>query len=181
MRTAEQANATAQVARGLEGVLAAATHIAEVDGANGRLTLRGYDIRELIGRVTFEEVAYLLWHGQLPNRQEYAALRDEMNRARELPSATIAALRELAPHTSGMHMLRMAAAMLSLDDADVDESGHQCKSAARRAVAGADSSAHRPHLAPQERPRAGFRQARAWTGRGLSLHARRRRAVASAR
>jgi citrate synthase len=120
MRTAEQANATAQVARGLEGVLAAATHIAEVDGANGRLTLRGYDIRELIGRVTFEEVAYLLWHGQLPNRQEYAALRDEMNRARELPSATIAALRELAPHTSGMHMLRMAAAMLSLDDADVD-------------------------------------------------------------
>ena len=68
MRTAEQANATAQVARGLEGVLAAATHIAEVDGANGRLTLRGYDIRELIGRVTFEEVAYLLWHGQLPNR-----------------------------------------------------------------------------------------------------------------
>ena len=121
MRTAEQINATAQVARGLEGVTAAATHIAEVDGANGRLTLRGYDIRELIGRATFEEVAYLLWHGRLPNRQEYTALRDEMNRARALPPATIAALRELAPHTGGMHMLRMAAAMLSLDDPDVDD------------------------------------------------------------
>ena len=120
MRTAEQAIATAQVARGLEGVTAAATHIAEVDGANGLLTLRGYDIRELIGRVTFEEVTYLLWHGRLPNRQEYATLRDEMNRARELPPAAIAALRELAPHTGGMHMLRMAAAMLSLDDPDVD-------------------------------------------------------------
>ena len=121
MRTAEQAKATAKIARGLEGVLAAATHIAEVDGANGRLTLRGYDIRELIGRVTFEEVAYLLWYGRLPNHQEYTALRDDMNRARDLPAATIAALRELAPHTSGMHMLRMAAAMLSLDDPDVDD------------------------------------------------------------
>ncbi len=121
MRTAEQAKTTAKIARGLEGVLAAATHIAEVDGAKGRLTFRGYDIRELIGRVTFEEVAYLLWHGKLPNQQEYIALRDEMNRARDLPPATIAALRELAPHTSGMHMLRMAAAMLSLDDSDVDD------------------------------------------------------------
>lgn len=120
MGTAEQAKTTAKIARGLEGVYAAATHIAEVDGANGRLTLRGYDIRELIGRVTFEEVAYLLWYGRLPNRQEYIALRDDMNRARDLPPATIAALRELAPHTGGMHMLRMAASMLSLDDSDVD-------------------------------------------------------------
>ena len=152
MGTAERANATAKIARGLEGVYAAATHIAEVDGANGRLTLRGYDIRELIGRVTFEEVAYLLWHGELPNHEEYSALRDEMTRARDLPPATIAALRELAPHTSGMHMLRMAAAMLSLDDSGRGRTGHQCQSAARRTVAGADPDAHRPHLAPEEWP-----------------------------
>ena len=57
-----------QIARGLEGITAAATQIAEVDGAQGRLTLRGYDVGELSGRVTFEEVAYLLWHGKLPNQ-----------------------------------------------------------------------------------------------------------------
>ncbi|MAG36953.1 MAG: citrate synthase/methylcitrate synthase [Dehalococcoidia bacterium] len=121
MRVAEQAGSVLpQVARGLRGITVAATQIAEVDGARGRLTLRGYDVRELIGRVTFEEVAYLLWHGRLPSRKEYATLRDDMSRARELPDPTIAALRELAPHVSGMHMLRMAAAMLSLDDPDVD-------------------------------------------------------------
>jgi citrate synthase len=109
-----------QVARGLEGVVAAATNIAEVDGKQGRLTLRGYDIGELAGRTTFEEVAYLLWHGKLPNRAEYQALRDEMSAARELPAPALAALRQLAPHASGMHLLRMAAAMLSLGDADVD-------------------------------------------------------------
>jgi citrate synthase len=109
-----------QVARGLEGIVAAATNIAEVDGKQGRLTLRGYDISELAGRTTFEEVAYLLWYGKLPDRPEYEALRAEMSAARELPAPALAALRDLAPHASGMHLLRMAASMLSLGDADVD-------------------------------------------------------------
>lgn len=111
---------TPQVARGLEGIVAAATEIAEVDGERGRLTLRGYDIREIAGRVDFEEVAYLLWHGKLPSRTEYEALRVEMSRARELPAPALTALRELAPHASGMHILRMGAAMLSIGDPDVD-------------------------------------------------------------
>src|SRR5919202_3060214 len=84
------------VARGLEGIVAAATQIAEVDGERGRLTLRGYDIRELSGRVTFEEVAYLLWHGKLPNQSEYEALRAEMSAARDLPAPAMAALKDLA-------------------------------------------------------------------------------------
>src|SRR5205807_1813696 len=90
-----------QIARGLEGVVAAATEIAEVDGEQGRLTFRGYDIRELAGRTTFEEVAYLLWHGRLPIRAEYRGLQDEMSGARELPAAALTALRNLAPHTGG--------------------------------------------------------------------------------
>jgi citrate synthase len=113
-------SAEPQVARGLEGIVAAATQIAQVDGEHGRLTFRGYDIRELAGRATFEEVAYLLWHGRLPNRAEYVALRKEMSGARELPGPAVAALRELAPYTGGMHLLRMGAAMLSIGDPDVD-------------------------------------------------------------
>ena len=84
------------VARGLEGVVAAATNIAEVDGERGRLTLKGYDVSELSGRVTFEEDCYLLWYGKLPNRTEYEALRAEMSQARDLPGPALAALRELA-------------------------------------------------------------------------------------
>lgn len=111
---------TPQVARGLEGIVAAATHIAEVDGQSGRLTLRGYDIQELAGKTIFEEVAYLLWHGKLPNRSELDALQEEMRRARELPAPALKALHELAPHATGMHILRMGASMLSLNDPDVD-------------------------------------------------------------
>jgi citrate synthase len=113
--------ATPQVASGLEGIVAAATRIAEVDGEKGRLTLRGYDVSELSGRVTFEEVAYLLWHGKLPNQSEYDALSAEMRGARELPAPAMVALRELSPHAQGMHVLRMGAAMLSVGDDDVDD------------------------------------------------------------
>ncbi len=108
------------VARGLEGVVAAATNIAEVDGERGRLTLKGYDVSELSGRVTFEEVCYLLWYGKLPSRAEYDDLRAEMSRARELPAPALAALRELATQAQGMHILRMGASMLSVGDDDVD-------------------------------------------------------------
>ena len=71
-----------KIYKGLEGITAAATQIAEVDGANGKLTLRGYDVGELSGKVTFEEVAYLLWNGHLPNAAEYEALKSEMSAAR---------------------------------------------------------------------------------------------------
>ena len=111
---------TPPVARGLEGVTAAATQIAEVDGQNGRLTLRGYDIGELSGRATFEEVAHLLWNGRLPGRAEYEDLQAEMGAARALPAPVLDALRSLAPKAEGMHMLRMGAAMLSVGDPDVD-------------------------------------------------------------
>jgi citrate synthase len=56
-----------EVARGLKGVVSHATQLSEVDGRSGRLVIRGYDIHELAGRVSFEEAAYLLWHGDLPN------------------------------------------------------------------------------------------------------------------
>lgn len=114
------ADGTPQVARGLEGIVAAATQIAEVDGANGKLTLRGYDISELSGNVTFEEVCYLLWYGKLPNKAEYEALLAEMRAARELPEPAIAALRDLAPHADGMHILRMIASTLSIGDDDIN-------------------------------------------------------------
>ncbi len=109
-----------KVARGLEGVVAAATNIAEVDGEKGKLTLKGYDVSELSGRVTFEEVCYLLWHGKLPSRSELDELLAEMRAARDLPAPVLAALRDIAPHASGMHVLRMAASLLSIGDADVD-------------------------------------------------------------
>jgi len=120
LSSAGEGAAAPQIHKGLEGIVADATKIAEVNGSEGRLTLRGYDITQLSGRVTFEEVAYLLWYGELPTRSEYQALQKEMSSARELPPSALNALKELAPHATGMHILRMGASMLSVGDADVD-------------------------------------------------------------
>jgi len=116
----QETAAAPKVARGLEGIVAAATQIGEVNGREGRLNLRGYDIQELAGRTSFEEVAYLLWHGKLPSRAEYEGLTQELRSARELAAPVLEAIRVLAPHATGMHMLRMAASMLSIGDDDTD-------------------------------------------------------------
>src|SRR5437899_7324115 len=74
---------------GLEGVVAAETAVSEVDGANGRLIYRGgYLIEDIVPVASYEETAYLLWHGELPNEKEVDALRQQMAAGRTLnPSA----------------------------------------------------------------------------------------------
>src|SRR5205085_6302696 len=106
-----------EVARGLEGIVSHATQLSEVDGHAGRLTIRGYDIRALVGQVSFEEAAYLLWHGDLPNRRQLAALQRDMVAARHLPGPIMDVLRG----ADSMHALRMGAATLSLDAPDADD------------------------------------------------------------
>src|SRR5207244_3842664 len=59
-----------QLIRGLEGVVAAETQLCDLDGTHGRLAYRGYDITDLARHASFEEVAHLLWHGDLPTAGE---------------------------------------------------------------------------------------------------------------
>src|SRR5256884_4529899 len=75
----------AEFSPGLEGVVAAETAVSEVDGANGRLIYRGgYLIEDLVPVATYEEGAFLLWHGGVPTRKKLAALRRPMAPARQL-------------------------------------------------------------------------------------------------
>ena len=92
---------------GLEGVVAAETEISEVDGANGRLIYRGgYLIEDLAPVATYEEVAYLLWHGTLPNEVELDELRRQLAAGRHLNKAANAALLAMDPATEPMDVLR---------------------------------------------------------------------------
>jgi citrate synthase len=118
-----------EVAHGLKGVVSHATQLSEVDGQAGRLVMRGYDIHELAGRVSFEEAAYLLWHGNLPNRQQLDACRQEMAAARHVPGPIMDVLRGAARQATGMHALRMGAASLALDESLADDlslEGNRC-------------------------------------------------------
>jgi citrate synthase len=92
---------------GLEGVVAAETAVSEVDGANGRLIYRGgYLIEDLFSVASYEEIAHLLWHGELPSEEELGSLRDKMSAARHLNAAARGALMALDPATDPMDTLR---------------------------------------------------------------------------
>ncbi|HYL08172.1 MAG TPA: citrate/2-methylcitrate synthase [Candidatus Udaeobacter sp.] len=97
----------AEFSPGLEGVVAAETAVSEVDGANGRLIYRGgYLIEDLVPVATYEEVAHLLWDGELPNESQLGALREQMSRSRALTKAARGALTSLDPQTDPMDVLR---------------------------------------------------------------------------
>ncbi len=92
---------------GLEGVVAAETAVSEVDGANGRLIYRGgYLIEDLAAVASYEEVAYLLWHGELPTEGQLDALRHQLAAARRLNHAARGALDASDPSTNPMDILR---------------------------------------------------------------------------
>jgi citrate synthase len=92
---------------GLEGVVAAETEVSEVDGANGRLIYRGgYLIEDLAPVATFEEVAYLLWYGELPNKAQLDALKKQMAAARRLTDSAQGTLESADPAVNPMDVLR---------------------------------------------------------------------------
>jgi citrate synthase len=91
---------------GLEGIIGAQTAISHVDGANGRLIYQGYVIADLAQQMSFEEVAFLLWQGNLPNRAELDAVSTELAANRELTQAANIALDALPVDTDPMDVLR---------------------------------------------------------------------------
>ena len=70
---------------GLRGIEVADTRISNINGQEGKLIYRGYDIVSLSERSTFEETAYLLLHDKLPSKEEYAEFINKLNDARWIP------------------------------------------------------------------------------------------------
>src|SRR5438552_4800088 len=104
--------------RGLEGVVAAETQLCDLDGVHGRLAYRGYDIADLARQATFEEVAYLLWHGALPRQAELDRLEAELVAARPIPDAWTADYRLYPRQVDPMRALQVSVAMLGMTDPD---------------------------------------------------------------
>jgi citrate synthase len=109
---------TSPAPRGLDGVVAASTRLSHVDGQNGVLIIGGYELKELAGRVSFEEAAFMLWTGRLPEPAERETAARVMGELRALPTTTLGVLREAAARQAPpIDALRMACATLSLDGA----------------------------------------------------------------
>ncbi|HWE04116.1 MAG TPA: citrate/2-methylcitrate synthase [Tepidisphaeraceae bacterium] len=104
---------------GLEGVVAVQSEICFIDGNAGRLVYRGYEIADLVENSTFEEVAYLLWDGKLPNRAELTSLKKELSGAQQLPPHVLGVLKALPAQTEPMDALRTAISSAAATDPDL--------------------------------------------------------------
>lgn len=103
---------TSKIAEGLRGVIAGQTSIATVGKEGKGLTYRGYDIGELAERANFEEVAYLLVYGKLPNVVELEAYRARLKDLRDLPAALKRVLEEIPGSAHPMDVMRTGCSML---------------------------------------------------------------------
>jgi citrate synthase len=110
-----------QLIRGLEGVVAVETRLCDLDGTHGRLAYHGYDIDDLARRATFEEVCYLLWHGELPKPDELDRCRRELGTARPIPPALVDAFRLMPRDTDPNRALQAAVAILGMSDPDAND------------------------------------------------------------
>lgn len=111
---------TVKIHRGLKGVYFERSGVSLIDGKAGELRYRGYSIHDLAKHSTFEETAYLLLHGELPDRASLERFRQELVEARQLPEPVLDIIRTVkAAHP--MDVLRTAVSALSAFDPDADD------------------------------------------------------------
>jgi citrate synthase len=118
--------------KGLADVVAASTALSDIDGHAGRLFYRGYDIHELAGNSSFEEIAYLLQRGAPPSRGELDGYRAELVAGRDLGALAAASLGEISRRQQPMAALRSLVSVGSADDPD--ESSNQPDANLRKAA-----------------------------------------------
>ncbi len=108
--------------KGLEGVVAGSSSISLVEGAEGRLSYRGYRIQDLAANSSFEEVLYLLIYGELPTASQLGQIEMTLRERRALPDAATSVLRVLpkGDKQEPIDVLRTVVSSLALVDPDVD-------------------------------------------------------------
>jgi len=104
--------------RGLREIVAAQTRLSDIDGQAGRLWYVGYDINDLAGRTSYEEVVHLLHELRLPTQTELDTLTDFMVEEREVSKFLQDLMPTLAQQTSPMSMLRTSVSAASAYDPD---------------------------------------------------------------
>jgi citrate synthase len=112
---------------GLEDVVVSTSEICFIDGREGRLLYRGYDVDDLVQHASFEEVVYLLWHGSLPSRKELDAHVKALSATanRKLPTKLVTILRQLPKKTTPMEVLRTGVSALSAFDPDAADNSRE--------------------------------------------------------
>jgi citrate synthase len=106
---------------GLRNIEVADTKICSIDGNNGKLIYRGYDILDLVNHSTFEETAYLLLFGELPRNEELVIFTKKLREARHIPQRLIMSLKNRQPSAMPMDVLQSSVCELADYDSNLDD------------------------------------------------------------
>ena len=107
--------------KGLEGVIALHTGICDIDGQKGELIYRGYDIDDLARHCSFEEIAWLLWQGDLPSAAEREHLERQLVGERPLPPMVRELMAMTPEDADPMALLRTGVSTMALFDSEADD------------------------------------------------------------
>lgn len=105
---------------GLRGQSAGVTALCTVGKSGTGLTYRGYDITDLANNAEFEEVAYLLLKGKLPNKEELQSYKQALMAFRGLPESLKLVLETIPAHAHPMDVMRTGCSMLGNLDQEID-------------------------------------------------------------
>jgi citrate synthase len=117
--------AEAKVLKGLEGVIASETEMSAIDGERGILIYEGYNIIDLAAHASFEEIAYLLWYGKLPTKEEFKDFNEVLVSNRGIPEPVMNVIKTAPKTALPMDILRSAVSLLGLYDPDAADSSQE--------------------------------------------------------
>lgn len=117
---------------GLRGVTIASTKISHVDGAAGKLVYRGYLAKDLAGKVSFEEVAYLLLYEKLPDKEELKRFASVLSQERDIPPQLVSTMQNSPKDALPMDVLQSAVSILAQYDPEIKSTTRE--SAERMAI-----------------------------------------------
>ncbi|WP_069386654.1 bifunctional 2-methylcitrate synthase/citrate synthase [Cellulosimicrobium cellulans] len=159
-----------EIRKGLAGVVVDVTAVSKVNPDTNSLLYRGYPVQDLAARRSFEEVAYLLWHGELPTPAQLAEQTAAERAQRALPGNVADAVRELPTTCHPMDVVRTAVSQLGAHDpdaADFSPAAEQAKAlrlwAALPAVVALDQRRRRGQEQVEPRDDLGYAENFLWT------------------
>jgi citrate synthase len=116
------AEQTSDIKRGLAGVVADETAISMVNEATNSLLYRGYPVQDLAASCSFEQVAYLIWHGELPKPEELERFTNDERARRDVSARILETLSTLPLDCHPMDVMRSAVSLFGAFDPDEDDS-----------------------------------------------------------
>ena len=112
---------TAEIKKGLMGVTVDETSISKVMPEINSLTYRGYAAQDLCANCRFEEIAYLILNGDLPNKKQLKAFEKEERSDRKLSKSLIKVLKEIPKKAHPMDVARTAVSVMGLEDKETTD------------------------------------------------------------